>query len=315
MATGWHRRQRLLNFTICCCPLTEDSKPVPGAEPDETAILNLSCQDRAGLVSEVSSWIARHGGNILHADHHIDGRNSLFLTRVEWSLRDFNIPRDAIHSAVSTLLRQFNATGGVYFSNHRTRVAIFVGRQDHCLQDLLWRVGSGELSMDVPLVVSNHPRLRPLAEQHGCCFAHVPISPDTKREAEAQQLQLLTEHGIELIVLAKYMQVLSSRFLDRCPVAINIHHSFLPAFTGSMPYHKAWKRGVKLIGATAHYVSEDLDAGPIIEQALLRVSHRDGVEDLMRMGRDLERQVLARALHLHLRHQVVVYAGRTAVFA
>ena len=295
--------------------MTTDPKPVPKPEAEETAILNLSCQDRPGLVSEVSTWIARHGGNILHADHHIDGRSGLFLTRVEWSLRNFDVPRDAIHSEISRISRQFSAAGSVYFSNHRTRVAIFAGRQDHCLQDLLWRAGSGELSMDVPLVISNHPHLRPLAEQYGCCFEHVPISPDTKREAEAQQLRLLTEHGIELVVLAKYMQILSSRFLAHCPGAINIHHSFLPAFTGSMPYHKAWERGVKLIGATAHYVSEDLDAGPIIEQALLRVSHRDGVEDLMRMGRDLERQVLARALHLHLRHQVIVYAGRTAVFA
>ena len=286
------------------------------AEAGETAALNLTCQDRPGLVSEVASWIARHGGNILHADHHIDCRSGLFLTRVEWSLKHFTLCRDAIPAGISTLCQRFNnASWSVHFSNHRAQVAIFVGRQDHCLQDLLWRTGSGELPMDIPLVISNHPHLRSMAERCGCRFEHVPISAATKHEAEARQLQLLAEHGIELIVLAKYMQILSPHFLDHCPGAINIHHSFLPAFAGSMPYHKAWKRGVKLIGATAHYVSEDLDAGPIIEQALMRVSHRDGVEDLMRMGRDLERQVLARALHLHLRHQVIVYGGRTAVFA
>jgi formyltetrahydrofolate deformylase len=200
-------------------------------------------------------------------------------------------------------------------------VAIFVSKQDHCLVDLLWRTRAGELPMTVPLVVSNHPDLRDLAEGFGATFVHVPVSAASKEEAEQAQLQLLADHQIELVVLAKYMQVLSPAFLTRFRgegmqghQVINIHHSFLPAFKGAQPYHRAWERGVKLIGATAHYVTEELDGGPIIEQATVHVGHRDEVEDLIRKGRDCERLALARALRLHLRRQVMVYRGRTAVF-
>ena len=200
-------------------------------------------------------------------------------------------------------------------------VAIFVSKQDHCLLDLLWRVRTGELPMRVPLVIANHPDLAPIAQEFGARFEHVPISPDTRGQAEARHLELLAEHGIELVILAKYMQVLSPAFLaavdppDAFHRVINIHHSFLPAFKGAQPYHRAWDRGVKLIGATAHYVTEELDGGPIIAQSTVSVSHRDEVEDLIRKGRDTERLALARAVRLHLKRQVIVYRGRTAVFA
>jgi formyltetrahydrofolate deformylase len=279
-----------------------------------TAILQLICPDRPGLVSELSGWVAANGGNIRHADHHTDAGAGLFLSRLEWSLDGFGLPRDAIVPAVRALASRLGGEGQVHFSDAIPRVAIFVSRQDHCLLDLLWRTRSGELPMQVPLVVSNHPDLRQTAEGFGARYEEVPIGASTRAEAEENQLQLLAEHGIELVVLAKYMQVLSPSFLGRFPEVINIHHSFLPAFQGAQPYQRAWQRGVKLIGATAHFVTEELDAGPIIEQATVNVSHRDEVEDLIRKGRDTERLALARAVRLVLRRQVMVYRGRTAVF-
>ncbi len=280
-----------------------------------TAILQVICPDRPGLVSELSGWVAANGGNIRHADHHTDAGAGLFLSRIEWQLDGFGLPREAVEPAVTALAERLGGDGQVHFSDAAARVAIFVSKQDHCLVDLLWRTRAGELPMQVPLVISNHPDLQALAEDFGARFAHLPVLPDSKQEAERAQLQVLDDHGIELVVLAKYMQVLSSDFLARFPTVINIHHSFLPAFKGAQPYHRAWERGVKLIGATAHYVTEDLDGGPIIEQATVAVSHRDDVEDLIRKGRDMERLALARALRLHLRRQVMVYRGRTAVFS
>jgi formyltetrahydrofolate deformylase len=279
-----------------------------------TAILQLICPDRPGLVSELSGWVAANGGNIRHADHHTDAGAGLFLSRLEWSLEGFGLPRDAIVPAVGALASRLGGDGQVHFSDAIPRVAIFVSRQDHCLLDLLWRTRSGELPMQVPLVVSNHGDLRQTAEGFGARYEEVPIGASTRAEAEEVQLRLLEDHGIELVVLAKYMQVLSASFLRRFPEVINIHHSFLPAFQGAQPYQRAWQRGVKLIGATAHFVTEELDAGPIIEQATVHVSHRDEVEDLIRKGRDTERLALARAVRLVLRRQVMVYRGRTAVF-
>ncbi|MFN5118095.1 MAG: formyltetrahydrofolate deformylase [Cyanobacteriota bacterium] len=279
-----------------------------------TAILQLICPDRPGLVSELSGWVAANGGNIRHADHHTDLGAGLFLSRIEWALEGFGLPRDAIRPAVQALGRRVGGEAQVHFSDALTRVAIFVSKQDHCLVDLLWRTRSGELPMQVPLVVSNHPDLRAVAEDFGACYCHVPIDGASRAEAEQVQLRLLEEHGIELLVLAKYMQVLSPGFLAHSGDVINIHHSFLPAFQGAQPYHRAWERGVKLIGATAHFVTEELDGGPIIEQATVHVSHRDEVEDLIRKGRDTERLALARAVRLYLRRQVMVYRGRTAVF-
>lgn len=290
----------------CSCALVVSSPSV---------ILQLICPDRPGLVSELSGWVAANGGNIRHADHHTDAGAGLFLSRLEWEQQGFGLPRQAIAPAVRSLAERLDGEVQLHFSDALPRVAIFASKQSHCLLDLLWRARSGELPMQVPLVVANHPDLEPLCKEFGVAFACVPVTAATKPEAEAQMLGLLEEHGIELAVLAKYMQVLSADFLERFSTVINIHHSFLPAFKGAQPYHRAWERGVKLIGATAHYVTEDLDAGPIIEQTTVHVSHRDEVEDLIRKGRDTERLALARAVRLHLCRQVMVYRGRTAVFA
>ncbi|WP_413295744.1 formyltetrahydrofolate deformylase [Synechococcus sp. MIT S9452] len=279
-----------------------------------TAILQLICPDRPGLVSELSGWVSANGGNIRHADHHTDSGAGLFLSRLEWDLEGFGLPRASLPEAVQALSARLGGEGQLHFSDQQRRVALFVSKQDHCLLDLLWRTRAGELPMQVPLVISNHPDLRAIAEDFGARFELVPVSAESKHQAEQRQLELLAEEGIDLAVLAKYMQVLSGDFLGRFSPVINIHHSFLPAFTGAQPYHRAWERGVKLIGATAHYVTEELDAGPIIEQATVHVSHRDEVHDLIRKGRDMERLALARALRQHLHHQVMVYRGRTAVF-
>ena len=279
-----------------------------------TAILQLICPDRPGLVSELSGWVSANGGNIRHADHHTDSGAGLFLSRLEWDLEGFGLPRASLPEAVQALSARLGGEGQLHFSDQLSRVALFVSKQDHCLLDLLWRTRAGELPMQVPLVISNHPDLRAIAEDFGARFELVPVSAASKQQAEQRQLELLAEEGIDLAVLAKYMQVLSGDFLRRFGPVINIHHSFLPAFTGAQPYHRAWERGVKLIGTTAHYVTEELDAGPIIEQATVHVSHRDEVHDLIRKGRDMERLALARALRQHLHHQVMVYRGRTAVF-
>ena len=275
----------------------------------------MICPDRPGLVSELAGWVAANGGSIRHADHHTDAGAGLFLSRIEWQLQGFGIPRDVLPEAALALGQRLGGEAQLHFSDEFPRVAIFASKQSHCLQDLLWRVQSGELPMQVPLVIANHPDLEPLCASFEIPFVCVPVSRDTKAEAEQRILELLEQNKVELAVLAKYMQVLSSDFLERFPQVINIHHSFLPAFKGAQPYHRAWDRGVKLIGATAHYVTEDLDDGPIIEQTTVSVSHRDEVEDLIRKGRDTERLALARALRLHLRRQVMVYRGRTAVFA
>ena len=282
---------------------------------DATVILQMICPDRPGLVSELAGWVAANGGSIRHADHHTDAGAGVFLSRIEWQLQGFGIPRDVLPEAAQALGQRLGGEAQLHFSDEYPRVAIFASKQSHCLQDLLWRVQSGELPMQVPLVIANHPDLEPLCESFEIPFVCVPVSRDTKAEAEQRILELLEKNKVELAVLAKYMQVLSSDFLERFPQVINIHHSFLPAFKGAQPYHRAWDRGVKLIGATAHYVTEDLDDGPIIEQTTVSVSHRDEVEDLIRKGRDTERLALARALRLHLRRQVMVYRGRTAVFA
>jgi len=278
-------------------------------------ILQLICPDRSALVSELAGWVAANGGNIRHADHHTDAGAGLFLSRIEWGLEGFGLPREAIAPSAAALAQRLDGEAQLHFSDEHPRVAILASKQSHCLLDLLWRARSGELPMQVPLVIANHPDLEPVCADFNIPFVCVPVERNRKAEAEQTMLQLLREHDVELAVLAKYMQVLSGDSLKQFPTVINIHHSFLPAFKGAQPYHRAWERGVKLIGATAHYVTEDLDAGPIIEQTIAHVSHRDEVEDLIRKGRDTERLALARALRLHLRRQVMVYRGRTAVFA
>ena len=280
----------------------------------KTVILQFICPDKPGLVSDLASWIASKNGNIRHADHHTDADAKLFLSRIEWDLDGFLLDKNEINSEVILLEQRLNGKAVLSFSDDFPNVAIFVSKQSHCLVDLLWRVKAGELSMKVPLVISNHSDLEGICLDFGIPFQLIEIDKNNKANSESKILDLLKQYKIDLGVLAKYMQILSGSFLETFPHLINIHHSFLPAFKGAQPYHQAWERGVKLIGATAHYVTKDLDAGPIIEQTISNVSHRDEVSDLIRKGRDLERVALARALRLHLRRQVIVYRGRTAVF-
>jgi formyltetrahydrofolate deformylase len=280
-----------------------------------TATLLISCPDQRGLVAKFANFIDFNGGNIIHSDQHTDLSTGLFLTRLEWQLDGFNLPRELISPAFGAIANPLQANWQLHFSDIIPRVAIWVSRQDHCLFDLLWRQRAGELRAEIPLIMSNHPQLEAIAQQFGIDYHHIPISPDTKASQEAKQLELLQQYQIDLVVLAKYMQVLSGDFVAQFPKVINIHHSFLPAFAGANPYQRAYDRGVKIIGATAHYVTQDLDEGPIIEQEVARVSHRDQVEDLVRKGKDLERVVLARAVRLHLQHRVLAYNNRTVVFA
>ena len=280
----------------------------------KTVILQFICPDKPGLVSDLASWIASKNGNIRHADHHTDADAKLFLSRIEWDLDGFLLDKNEITSEVNLLEQRLNGKAALSFSDDFPNVAIFVSKQSHCLVDLLWRVKAGELCMNVPLVISNHSDLEEICSSFSIPFKLIEVNKNNKADSESKILDLLHEYNIDLGVLAKYMQILSSSFLEKFPNLINIHHSFLPAFKGAQPYHQAWDRGVKLIGATAHYVTKDLDAGPIIEQTISNVSHRDEVSDLIRKGRDLERVALARALRLHLKRQVIVYRGRTAVF-
>jgi formyltetrahydrofolate deformylase len=279
-----------------------------------TAVLLVSCPDQKGLVAKIANFIYANGGNILHADQHRDPEVGLFLSRLEWELEGFNLPRDIIGPAFNAIAQPLGADWQLHFSDAVPRLSIWVSHQDHCLLDLLWRHKAGEFKAKIPLIISNHPHLQPIAEQFGIDFCHVPITKDAKAKGERQQLDLLKDYGIDLVVLAKYMQVLSPDFLHDFKQVINIHHSFLPAFMGANPYHRAYQRGVKIIGATAHYVTSDLDEGPIIEQDVVRISHRDDVKELIRKGKDVERIVLARAVRLHLQNRTLVYGNRTVVF-
>ena len=266
-------------------------------------------------MAKIANFIYANGGNVVHADQHRDEPSELFLSRIEWQLEGFNLKRELIGPAFDSIAKPLGATWQLHFSDVIPRMAIWVSKQNHCLLDLLWRHQAGELAAEIPLIISNHKTLEPIAEQFNIAFQHIPITKDTKTEQEARQLELIEKHNIDVIVLAKYMQIISPDFLSRFSNVINIHHSFLPAFVGANPYHRAYERGVKIIGATAHYVTSDLDAGPIIEQDVVHVSHRDQVSDLIRKGKDVERLVLSRAVRLHLQNRVLVYGNRTVVFA
>ena len=277
-------------------------------------ILKIVCPDRPGLVSKLTSWISNYGGNIKHSDHHTDQDAGLFLSRIEWNTMHSPLNKQEICNQFQKIAIEINGKFNINYSDEIPKVAIFVSKQNHCLIDLLWRVRNRELKMNVPLIISNHPDLENIASDFNSKFVFIDSSNITKSDVEDQILNLLRTFDIDLVVLAKYMQILSDSFLKKFSSIINIHHSFLPAFKGAQPYHRAWKRGVKLIGATAHYVTQDLDEGPIIEQCTVNVSHRDEVEDLIRKGRDIERIALARAVRLHLNHQIFVYNSKTAVF-
>ena len=250
----------------------------------------------------------------MHSDHHTDKDAGLFLSRIEWQLKDKVIDKEEINREFKLIADNINGFFKINYSDEIPNVAIFVSKQNHCLIDLLWRVRNGELKMKVPLIISNHKELSVIANDFKSKFFYFDTFNNSKIDIEHKILNLLNDFDIELVVLAKYMQILSESFLNHFSSIINIHHSFLPAFKGSQPYHRAWKRGVKLIGATAHYVTKDLDEGPIIEQCTVNVSHRDEVDDLIRKGRDIERVALARAVRMHLNHQVFVYKSKTAVF-
>lgn len=280
----------------------------------QTAILLVSCPDQRGLVAKIANFIYSNGGNIIHADQHTDFAAGLFLTRIEWQLEGFNLPRDLIAPAFSAIAQPLQAQWQLHFSDTVPRIAIWVSRQEHCLFDLILRQRAKEFAAEIPLIVSNHPDLEDVAKQFGIDYHHIPINKENKPAQEAKQLELLRQYNIDLVVLAKYMQILSPEFIAQFPQIVNIHHSFLPAFVGANPYHKAYERGVKIIGATAHYVTADLDAGPIIEQDVVRISHRDEVDDLIRKGKDLERIVLARAVRSHLHNRVLIYDNKTVVF-
>jgi formyltetrahydrofolate deformylase len=281
-----------------------------------TATLLFSCPDRRGLVAKIANFIYSNGGNIIHADHHTDFNAGLFLSRIEWYIEGFNLPRELIAPAFGAIAQPLNGSYQIHFSDEKPRMAIFVSKQNHCLLDLIWRQQSGELLAEIPVIISNHPDLEPIANQFGIDYHYLPITKDNKQEQQQRQLELLDRYQIDLVILAKYMQIISPEFINKFPShnIINIHHSFLPAFVGANPYHKAYDRGVKIIGATGHYVTAELDAGPIIEQDVVRVTHRDDVDDLIRKGKDLERIVLARAVRHHVQNRVLVYGNKTVVF-
>ena len=285
-----------------------------------SAILLISCPDRKGEVATIADFVYRHNGNILHADEHADEESGLFLMRVEFDPKDFDI--DLSQKDLADFGRQFSPIAAAFNmkwrlaqSSQRQRMIILVSKYDHCLVDLLYRHKSGELSCDIPLIISNHPDNQAIADFYKIPYAIVPVVRNNKEEAEARIHSLLEQHQPDFLVLARYMQILSNEFIQRYPQRIiNIHHSFLPAFVGARPYHQAFERGVKLIGATSHYVTEVLDDGPIIEQDVVRVSHRDTVDDLIRKGRDLEKVVLSRAVRWHVESRVLLYGNKTVVF-
>jgi formyltetrahydrofolate deformylase len=282
----------------------------------ESAVLLITCPDQKGLVSAIAHFLFEHGGNILHADQHQDAELGLFLMRVEWDLEGFALDFSEIAARFDPIARRLGMKWRLASSSHRPRVAVFVSRQTHCLVDLIHRYRAGELGCEIPLIVSNHPDGQWIAASCGIPYHQVEVCPGPKEKAEARQIELLDENRIDLLVLARYMQILSPTMVARFPNRIiNIHHSFLPAFSGAKPYHQAYERGVKLIGATSHYVTEILDAGPIIEQDVVRVSHRDGVQELVRKGQDLEKIVLSRAVQWHIENRILVYGQKTVVFA
>ena len=283
---------------------------------NKNAILLMHCPDQSGIVAVVTDFININGGNILYLDQYVDSENRIFFMRIEWDLTHFIIPEDKIEEYFHSLCAQkYCINFSLYFSDRIPRMAIFVSKMSHCLYDLLARYTAGEWEVEIPLIISNHPDMEIAAKRFGIDYKYFPITKENKAEQEAAELALLKEYDIEFIVLARYMQIVSPEFISRFPNRIiNIHHSFLPAFIGAKPYHAAFERGVKLIGATSHYVTSDLDAGPIIEQDITRISHKDPVASLIRKGRDLEKIVLSRAVEKHIERKILVYQNKTVVF-
>lgn len=280
------------------------------------AILRIICPDRKGIVAAIAEFLYSRDGNIVHADQHEDRENGLFFMRIEWDLNGFALSNEGMfREAFMPVAARFGMRYQLDYTATRQRVALFVSKYDHCLADLLYRHRAGEIPCEIAVVIGNHEDTRPIAEFYEVPFVYVPVAKGDKSAAEARQRELIADYRVDLIVLARYMQILSPEFVAAYPERIiNIHHSFLPAFIGAKPYHKAYERGVKLIGATGHYVTEMLDDGPIIEQDVLRISHRDGLEDLIQKGRDLEKSVLSRAVRWHCEHRILVNGNKTYVF-
>lgn len=283
----------------------------------KTAKLLLHCPDKPGILAEVTDFITVNKGNIIYLDQYVDHVENIFFMRIEWELKNFLIPQEKIEDYFATLYAQkYEMFFRLYFSDTKPRMAIFVSKMSHCLFDLLARYTAGEWNVEIPLIISNHPDLQHVAERFGIPFYLFPITKETKEEQEKKEMELLAKHKVNFIVLARYMQVISERMIDAYPNRIiNIHHSFLPAFVGAKPYHAAFERGAKIIGATSHYVTTELDAGPIIEQDVVRITHKDTVEDLVNKGKDLEKIVLSRAVQKHIERKVLAYKNKTVIFS
>lgn len=280
-----------------------------------SAILLLSCPDQTGLVSRITQFIYERSGNIIDLDEHVDQDEKIFSIRIIWDLNHFTIPVSRLKEEFGLLAKQFNADFDIKIREKKTRIAVFASKYDHCLREILWRYSMKEYPYEIPLIISNHPDLKPLARQYDIPFFHFQITKENKALQEEKELKLLSDYDIDTIVLARYMQILTPRFVQSYPNKIvNIHHSFLPAFAGGSPYKQAYDRGVKIIGATSHYVTEELDKGPIIAQDIIRITHKDTLQDLIQKGRDLERLVLARALQYHVEHRILVMGRKTIIF-
>ena len=282
-----------------------------------TAKLLLHCPDKPGILAEVTDFITVNKGNIIYLDQYVDHLENIFFMRIEWELKDFLVPQEKIEDYFRTLYGQkYEMDFRLYFSDVKPRMAIFVSKLSHCLFDILARYTAGEWNVEIPLIISNHPDLQHVAERFGIPFYLFPITKETKEEQERKEMELLAKHNITFIVLARYMQVISEQMINAYPnKIINIHHSFLPAFVGAKPYHAAFQRGVKIIGATSHYVTTELDAGPIIEQDVVRITHKDAIEDLVNKGKDLEKIVLSRAVQKHIERKVLAYKNKTVIFS
>lgn len=282
-----------------------------------TAKLLLHCPDKPGILAEVTEFITVNKGNIIYLDQYVDHNETMFFMRIEWELDTFLIPKDKIEDYFETLYAQkYGMDFRLYFSDVKPRMAIFVSKMSHCLYDMLARYSAGEWDVEIPLIISNHPDLQQVSERFGIPFYYFPITKENKAEQEAKEMELLKEHKVSCIVLARYMQIISEQMIKAYPnKIINIHHSFLPAFIGARPYHAAFERGVKIIGATSHYVTTELDAGPIIEQDVVRITHKDLVSDLVNKGKDLEKIVLSRAVQKHIERKVLAYKNKTVIFS
>ncbi len=277
----------------------------------------MHCPDRQGILATMTRFININGGNIIYLDQHVDLQENVFFMRVEWELENFSILKEDLHDMFDRLYAQkYNMYFRLYFNDYMPKMAIFVSKMSHCLYDILARYTAGEWNVAIPVIISNHPDLANVAERFGIEYHHIPVTPENKREQEQHTLNLLKEKGVDFVVLARYMQILSEEFIGNFPNRIiNIHHSFLPAFMGAKPYHAAYDRGVKLIGATSHYVTTDLDAGPIIEQDITRISHRDSVKNLVYKGQDLEKLVLSHAVEKHIQRKILTYKNKTVIFS